>query len=127
MRFIRNLFIISILSMLAIGPSFSAEKAVGYFGWFGVGKTYTLGQSLFWAGEFSGSFQSENGMFHKASVRCPASQRVDLTAGMASASGVCIIKDPDGDEAATLGWSITQKIETNRLEIPTKITKSLDF
>ena len=45
-------------------------------------------------------FQSENGMFHKASVRCPASQRVDLTAGMASASGVCIIKDPEGDE----GW-----------------------
>ena len=105
MKLFKTLLMMSIVSIFIAGPSFSADKAVGYFGWFGVGKTYTLGKSLFWAGEFSGSFQSENGMFHKASVRCPASQRVDLTAGMASASGVCIIKDPEGDEAY-IDWNL---------------------
>ena len=44
-------------------------------------------------------------MFHKASVRCPASQRVNLSTGMASANGVCIIKDVDGDEAY-LDWNL---------------------
>ena len=106
----KYLYIITafILSLFITTSSFSGhhEKAVGYFGWFGVGKTYTLGSSLFWAGEFSGSFQSaDQGLFHKASVRCPASQRVDLAAGMASANGVCIIKDADGDEAY-LDWDL---------------------
>ena len=38
-----------ILSLFITTSSFSGhhEKAVGYFGWFGVGKTYTLGNSSF--------------------------------------------------------------------------------
>lgn len=100
--------IISLLIILAISAfistsSFSGhhEKAVGYFGWFGVGKVYQLGEGkLYWIGEFSGSFRSDDGgFFHKASVRCPAANRVDLVNGTTSVDGVCIIKDPDGDEA----------------------------
>ncbi|MBF87762.1 MAG: hypothetical protein CMP15_06915 [Rickettsiales bacterium] len=102
----KSLLVSLTLCIFFISPGIAAEKAVGYFGWFGVGKTYTLGTSLFWAGEFSGSFQSaDKGLFHKASVRCPASQRVNLSTGMASANGVCIIKDVDGDEAY-LDWNL---------------------
>ena len=106
MNIFKKVIMLVTLTLFIAGPSIAADKAVGYFGWFGVGTTYTLGKSLFWVGEFSGSFQSaDKGMFHKASVRCPASQRVDLTAGMASANGVCILKDADGDEAY-LDWDL---------------------
>lgn len=84
-------------------------KAVGYFGWFGVGKAMEVEKGhYYWTGEFSGSFQSDagpGGLFHNAGVRCPAWNDLNFNTGKGSSGGYCIVRDPNGDQA-TLSWSI---------------------
>ena len=78
------------------------EKAVGVFGWNGVGKTYEVNKGHFyWVGEFTGTFFSdkgEGGLFHNAGVKCPASFEVDPN-GKTKGDGYCIITDKNGDQA----------------------------
>ena len=83
-------------------------KAVGNFGWFGVGKMQEIEKGHFyWVGEFSGTFFSDKGaggLFHNAGVKCPAFYDVDMNAGKHASGGYCIIADVDGDQAY-LSWS----------------------
>ena len=83
-------------------------KAVGNFGWLGVGKMQEIEKGHFyWVGEFSGTFFSDKGaggLFHNAGVKCPAFYDVDMNAGKHSSGGYCIIADVDGDQAY-LSWS----------------------
>jgi len=83
-------------------------KAVGNFGWFGVGKMQEIEKGHFyWVGEFSGTFFSDKGaggLFHNAGVKCPAFYDVDMNAGKHTSGGYCIVADVEGDQAY-LSWS----------------------
>jgi|TARA_B110000438_G_C15761704_1_gene627605 hypothetical protein len=113
MKIIKKILLVSVLSIFFIGPSFAADKAVGYFGWHAYGKYIQMGEKMgFWRGEFSGSFDSddgEGGLFHKASMRCPGSNTMNFETGTTSAQGVCLIKDMDGDEAYVT-WVVKGKL-----------------
>jgi hypothetical protein len=102
MNLIKNIFLTLALTFFIAGPTFAAEKAVGYFGWHATGNFHAIGQiGGFWTGEFSGSFENDAGegsLFHKMSVRCPAWQKFDFVAGTFEAAGVCYGKELDGDE-----------------------------
>ena len=78
-------------------------KAVGYFGWFGVGKGHQIEEGrVYWVGEFSGTFFSDEGsggLFHLAGVKCPAWFELDFNQDRAKAGGHCVITDIDGDQA----------------------------
>lgn len=84
-------------------------KAVGWFGWFGVGKAMEVEKGhYYWTGEFSGSFQNDKGagsLFHLSGIRCPAWNDLNFNTGKGSSGGYCVIKDANGDQA-TLVWSI---------------------
>ena len=78
-------------------------KAIGEFGWFGVGKAHEVEKGHFyWVGEFSGTFFSDKGkggLFHLAGVKCPAFNDLNFATGKGKAGGYCIITDTDGDKA----------------------------
>jgi hypothetical protein len=78
------------------------SKAVGEFGWFGVGKTFEIEKGhYYWVGEFSGTFFNDKGegaMFHRAGVKCPAFYDVDTNTGKTKGGGYCIITEPGGDQ-----------------------------
>ncbi len=84
-------------------------KAVGFFGWFGVGKVMEVEKGhYYWTGEFSGTFQNDKGagsVFHMSGVRCPAYNDINLNTGKASAAGYCVVKDANGDQA-TMTWTV---------------------
>lgn len=109
MKIFKNLLLTIVLTLFISVPSIAAEKAVGFFGWHATGTYLQLGESMgFWRGEFSGGFDSdlgEGGLFHKATMRCPASNELNFAKGTTSAQGVCLIKDMDGDEAY-VAWKI---------------------
>ena len=113
MKLLKNLLFITALTLFIAGPSLAADKAVGYFGWHATGNYTQIGESLgFWVGEFSGSFDSddgEGGLFHKSSMRCPGWNSINFVEGTTFAQGVCIIKDLDGDEAY-LTWVVSGKL-----------------
>jgi len=98
-------FVIAASILLALSPAAHAQnwKAVGHFGWFGVGKAHQIEEGHFyWVGEFSGTFFSdkgEGGLFHLAGVKCPAYYDLDLNKDRTKAGGYCIITDIDGDQA----------------------------
>lgn len=107
-RLWRSAVILSLSSVVA-GPALSAEvKAVGEFGWFGVGKAYEMTKGhFFWVGEFSGTFfndKGENGPFHHAGVKCPGWLDMNFNSGKSKGGGTCIITDLQGDQAY-LSWS----------------------
>lgn len=78
-------------------------KAVGEFGWFGVGTAHQIEEGHFyWVGEFSGTFFNEEGegsLFHRAGIKCPAFFDVDTNADIGIAGGYCVISDAEGDRA----------------------------
>ena len=82
-------------------------KVTGEFGWFGVGKAFELEKGhYYWVGEFSGTFfndKGENSLFHRAGVKCPAFNDLDLNKKKSKAGGYCIITDVQGDQA-WLSW-----------------------
>jgi hypothetical protein len=84
-------------------------KAVGFFGWFGVGKVMEVEKGhYYWTGEFSGTFQNDKGpgsAFHMSGVRCPAYNDMNFNTGKGNSGGYCVIKDANGDQA-TLVWTI---------------------
>lgn len=91
------------------GPAAADQwKAVGWFGWFGVGKAMEVEKGhYYWTGEFSGSFQNDKGpggLFHLAGIRCPAWFDLNVNTGKSTAGGYCVIRDGDGDQA-TVTWS----------------------
>jgi hypothetical protein len=83
-------------------------KAVGEFGWMGVGKAYEIDKGhYFWVGEFTGTFFNDKGkgsLFHRAGVKCPAYNDLNFPTGKSKAGGFCVITDKDGDKAY-LSWS----------------------
>jgi hypothetical protein len=91
--------------MLALSPLAQAQnwKAVGHFGWFGVGKAHQIEEGHFyWVGEFSGTFfndKGQGGLFHLAGVKCPAWYDADFNNDKSRAGGYCIITDIEGDQA----------------------------
>ena len=106
-----RLMLVMVFSTLAgvSASSYAADgKAVGEFGWFGVGKAYELEKGhFFWVGEFSGTFFSDHGdggLFHLAGVRCPGWLDQDFNAGTSKGGGTCIVTDLQGDQAY-LSWS----------------------
>jgi hypothetical protein len=85
----------ALAAMFAIAtPALAQDKAIGEFGWFGVGKAYEIEKGhYYWVGEFSGTFFNDKGpgsMFHRAGVKCPAYFDADFnnkkTKGAATAS-----------------------------------------
>jgi hypothetical protein len=84
-------------------------KAVGEFGWFGVGKAQEIEKGhIFWVGEFSGTFFNDKGkgsLFHFAAVKCPGYNDLDFNNKKSKAGGYCVITDLDGD-AAYLNWRL---------------------
>jgi hypothetical protein len=83
-------------------------KAVGEFGWLGVGKAYEIDKGhYFWVGEFTGTFFSDKGkggLFHHAGIKCPAYNDLNFPTGKGKAGGYCVITDKDGDKAYVT-WS----------------------
>ena len=82
-------------------------KAVGEFGWMGVGKAYEIDKGHFyWVGEFTGTFFNDKGkgsLFHHAGVKCPAYNDLNFHTGKNKDGGYCVITDKDGDKAY-LSW-----------------------
>ena len=101
----------TIIGGLALSTPVLADqwKAVGFFGWFGVGKVMEVEKGhYYWTGEFSGTFQSDKGagaLFNMSGVRCPAYNDINLNTGKSTAGGYCVIKDANGDQA-TLVWTL---------------------
>src|SRR5438132_10538004 len=66
-------------------------KAVGQYGWFGVGKTYELEKGhRIWVGEFSGTFFNDKGkgsLFDQAGVKCPGIVDNDTNSKKMKATG----------------------------------------
>jgi hypothetical protein len=93
---------VACLVFLAMGSAHADDwKAVGQFGWFGVGKAFEIEKGHFyWVGEFSGTFFNDKGkgLFHLSGVKCPAYFDADMNNNKAKAGGYCIIADPDGDQ-----------------------------
>jgi hypothetical protein len=92
-----------ISSALAIPVQAQDWKAVGEFGWMGVGKAYEIDKGhYYWIGEFTGTFFSDKGkggLFHHAGIKCPAYNDLNIPTGKGKAGGYCIITDKDGDRA----------------------------
>lgn len=105
----RLMFVMVISTLVGVSASsYAADgKAVGDFGWFGVGKAYELEKGhFFWVGEFSGTFFSDHGdggLFHRAGVKCPGWLDQDFNAGTSKGGGTCIVTDLQGDQAY-LSW-----------------------
>jgi hypothetical protein len=97
-----------ICSALAIPAQAQDWKAVGEFGWLGVGKAYEIDKGHFyWVGEFTGTFFNDKGkgsLFHHAGVKCPAHNDLNFPTGKSKAGGYCVITDKDGDKAY-LSWA----------------------
>ncbi len=95
------------LSTVAIAQNEDKWKAVGEFGWLGVGKTQEIEKDHFyWVGEFSGTFfndKGESSLFHKAGIKCPAWFDTDMNNKKTKGGGYCIITDLSGDQAY-LAW-----------------------
>jgi len=108
----RNLFATSVAAAMTLAPVAHADqwKAVGEFGWFGVGKAPEVEKGhFFWSGEFSGTFFIDKGagsFIHHAGLRCPGWNDLNFAAGKAQAGGYCIVKDADGDQL-TGSWEAT--------------------
>jgi hypothetical protein len=91
--------------------SYAADwKAIGDFGWLGVGTAVEVEKGhYYWVGEFSGTFFSdkgEGGLFHLAGVKCPAWFDANYSTSSAKAGGYCIVTDLDGDQATVI-WQQT--------------------
>ncbi|PWT72069.1 MAG: hypothetical protein C5B46_07310 [Proteobacteria bacterium] len=91
-------------SVLLCGTALAEDwKVIGEFGWFGVGKAYQIEKGhYYWVGEFTGTFFNDKGkgsLFHRAGVKCPAYNDLDLNTKKNRAGGYCIITDTDGDQA----------------------------
>ena len=107
----RGLLGAAIIVAMTFGPMLPAHaddwKVTGEFGWFGVGKAQEIEKGhVYWVGEFSGTFFNDKGagsLFHRAGVKCPAFNDVDLNNKKGKAGGYCIITDTDGDQAY-LSW-----------------------
>jgi hypothetical protein len=91
------------LGALSGGVAAADGKAVGEFGWFGVGKAYELEKGrFFWVGEFSGTFFNDKGsgsMFHRAGVKCPGWLDMNFNTKSSTGGGTCIVTDLDSDQA----------------------------
>jgi hypothetical protein len=78
-------------------------KAIGNFGWLGVGKAYEVEKGhLYWVGEFSGAFLNDKGkgsLMDQSGWKCPGFNEVDVNNKKSKAAGMCIVKDTDGDQA----------------------------
>lgn len=101
-----RIFIASALAtaFVAVGPAHSEDwKVTGELGFFGVGKAQQLEKGhVYWVGEFSGTFFNDKGdgsLFQFAGVRCPASQDLDFNRKKSKAAGICVLSDPNGDQA----------------------------
>ena len=85
-------------------------KAVGQFGWIGVGKAYELEKGhYYWVGEFSGTFFNDKGdgsLFHFAGLKCPAFNDLNFVTGVGKSGGYCIAADADGDQAY-ITWQLS--------------------
>jgi hypothetical protein len=103
------IFISFLFSGTAVGND---HMPAGNFGWFGVGNATQISETkIYWAGEFSGTFFSddESHSLHIASVRCPASMELDLANNVQKAGGYCMYRDVDGNKAS-IEWSGTGTI-----------------
>jgi hypothetical protein len=104
----RNLFITAALAFVSAARA-EDWKAVGEFGWFGVGKAHEIEKGhVLWVGESSGTFFNEKGpgsLFHLAGVKCPGYNDLDFNNKKGKAGGYCIIRDLDGDQAY-LTWRL---------------------
>ena len=102
--------IAALLISAALANPVQAEdwKAVGEFGWMGVGKAYEIDKGHFyWVGEFTGTFFNDKGkgsLFHHAGVKCPAYNDLNFPTGKSKGGGYCVITDKDGDKAY-LSWA----------------------
>ena len=101
----------ALAAMFAIAtPALAQDKAIGEFGWFGVGKAYEIEKGhYYWVGEFSGTFFNDKGpgsMFHRAGVKCPAYFDADFNNKKTKGGGYCIVTELDGDQAY-LTWQNT--------------------
>ena len=102
--------IAALLISAALANPVQAEdwKAVGVFGWMGVGKAYEIDKGhYFWVGEFTGTFFNDKGegsLFHNAGVKCPGYNDLNFPAGKGKAGGFCVITDKQGDKAY-LSWA----------------------
>jgi hypothetical protein len=100
---------LGLTAVIGLGFPAHAEdwKAVGQFGWFGVGKAYPLEKGHFvWVGEFSGTFFNDKGkgsLFDQAGVKCPGIQNNDTNNKKNKGMGHCTITDAAGDQAY-LSW-----------------------
>jgi hypothetical protein len=109
-QFSRFMFALVISALVGVSSALYAAdwKAVGQFGWFGVGKAHEMEKGhYFWVGEFSGTFFSDKGdgdLFHLAGVKCPGWLDQDFNAGTSKGGGTCIITDLQGDQAY-ITWS----------------------
>jgi len=107
----RRLLAAAAVVAMTFGPMLPAHaddwKVTGEFGWFGVGKAQEIEKGhVYWVGEFSGTFFNDKGpgsLFHRAGVKCPAFNDVDLNNKKGKAGGYCVITDTDGDQAY-LSW-----------------------
>lgn len=99
------LYAATLIAVTGFGGTAQAQdwKAVGEFGWFGVGKAHEIEKGHFyWVGEFSGTFFNDKGegsLFHRAGVKCPAYFDADFNNKKSKGGGYCIITDLAGDQA----------------------------
>jgi hypothetical protein len=87
-----------------VSPSRADDwKAIGYFGWSGVGKVYQIEKGhIYWVGDFSGSFASDKGPgspLDQTGWKCPGFNDLDFNNKKSKAAGHCIVTDPaSGDQ-----------------------------
>ena len=71
-------YTVTIAAVVAsLSPAHAEDwKAIGQFGWFGVGKAYQIEKGhVYWVGEFTGTFfndKGKDGLFDRDGVKCPA-------------------------------------------------------
>jgi hypothetical protein len=92
------------LGLAFVGTAHAQDwKAIGQFGYFGVGKSYEIEKGhMYWTGEFSGTFfndKGKDGLFDHAGIKCPAINDLDMNNKKGKAAGYCIITDAAGDRA----------------------------
>jgi hypothetical protein len=95
--------------VLATGAARADDwKAVGSFGWFGVGKAHQIEKGhIYFVGEFAGTFfsdQGDKGVFDKNGVKCPAFYDIDANNKKGRAGGYCTVGNAAGDQAY-ISWS----------------------
>ncbi len=103
MRLLQTALALTATLVLAGAATAEDWKAIGQFGYAGVGKAYELEKGhIFWVGEFSGTFFNDKGkgsLFDHAGVKCPAFNDIDTNRKKSRAAGYCIMTDAAGDQA----------------------------